>query len=656
MKVKVQVQNDYLERISKVRKPLLALSELIWNGLDADATRVDVDFKHNGLGGLDEITVTDNGDGICYADALLAFKNLGGSNKRGAGRSKSKRRLLHGKAGKGRFRAFALGDFVEWNTEFRDNGSAASFKINGSRMDLGTFDISDPVKVPQKIRGTEVRIHGIQKNYPSLEARDALQELTQYFALYLREYPDVSIFYSGTKIDPSSIEERVTNFELGSITLGNGKEISAQLTVIEWKTLTDRSLFLCDSAGFALAEIPPGIQAPGFNFTAYLKSEHIRDLDNEDALLLEDLHPDVKTCLEYAKGVLRDHFRQRISENAQALVAQWKQEKIYPYEGKPKGILDETERQVFDVVALNINSYLPDFNKADVRSKKLSLRLIKQALERSPGALQTILSDVFNLPADKQEEFATLLKKTTLPAMIKASRTVTDRLDFLKGLELLVFNLDSKETLLERQQLHKILADHTWIFGEEFNLTVNDKSLTDVLEQHLHLLGRGKDDVQPVLRNDNTVGIVDLMLSRRIPQPKAEEREHLVIELKRPKQDVDATVAAQIESYAIAVSTDERFRDTKTRWVFWAVSNDMSDVVRKKVRQRNRAEGMLYDDDEGRITIWVKTWSQIIENCRARLTFFQELLNYSADDESGIEFLRSTHEKYLPKVFKAESK
>jgi hypothetical protein len=82
----------------------------------------------------------------------------------------------------------------------------------------------------------------------------------------------------------------------------------------------------------------------------------------------------------------------------------------------------------------------------------------------------------------------------------------------------------------------------------------------------------------------------------------------------------------------------------------------LSDVVRKKVRQRNRPEGLLYDDDEGRITIWVKTWSQIIENCRARLTFFQELLDYSADDESGIGYLRSAHEKYLPKVFKNDEK
>ena len=177
-------------------------------------------------------------------------------------------------------------------------------------MDLGTFEISDPVKTIQKKRGTEVRIHGIQKNFPSLEGKDALQELTQYFALYLREYPDVSIYYNGQKIDPASIEECVTNFDLGSIPLDNGKSVTAQLTVIEWKTLTERSLFLCDSAGFALAEIPPGIQAPGFNFTAYIKSDHIRELDNEDALILEDLHSDVKKYLEYAKNILREHFLQ----------------------------------------------------------------------------------------------------------------------------------------------------------------------------------------------------------------------------------------------------------------------------------------------------------------------------------------------------------
>jgi len=491
-----------------------------------------------------------------------------------------------------------------------------------------------------------------QKNFPSLFGQEAIQEITQHFALYLREYPDVTIWYDRQKIDPASIEERVSTYPLEPTTVGTGETVDAELTIIEWKTQTERAIFICDKAGFALSEIPPGIHAPGFSFTAYLKSDFLRELDEQDALVLEDLHPDLKKLLEAAKEQMREHFRKRTAEQAANLVEGWKKEKIYPYDGESKTIIEETERQVFDVLALNLNAYLPDFERADPRNKRLALRLLKQALETSPTALQGIFHDLLNLPVEKQDELAELLKRTTLSAVINASKTVADRLNFLKGLEVLVFDPETKEQLLERRQLHRILAEHTWVFGEEFNLSVDDQSLTEVLKKHLRLLGREPEDEKPVLREDESAGVVDLMLSRQIPQPRADEREHLVIELKRPTQDVDASVAAQIKSYAFAVADDERFRDTRTRWIFWAISNDIADAVRKEAKQRNRPEGMLYDDDEGRITIWVRTWGQIIESCRARLNFFQQCLEYTADKDSAVAYLRKMHEKYLPKALK----
>ena len=33
----VQVQDDHLERIAQTRKPILAIAELIWNAVNADA-------------------------------------------------------------------------------------------------------------------------------------------------------------------------------------------------------------------------------------------------------------------------------------------------------------------------------------------------------------------------------------------------------------------------------------------------------------------------------------------------------------------------------------------------------------------------------------------------------------------------------------------
>ena len=68
------------------------------------------------------------------------------------------------------------------------------------------------------------------------------------------------------------------------------------------------------------------------------------------------------------------------------------------------------------------------------------------------------------------------------------------------------------------------------------------------------MLGQRSDDGEAVTREDDRTGIVDLMLSRVVPQPKSEEREHLVIELKRPAKKIDSDVASQIESYAFAVA------------------------------------------------------------------------------------------------------
>src|SRR6185503_8163293 len=99
--VQVKVQSDHLERMTRVKSPIDAIAELIWNALDADATEIRVDIKTGFLDGVEEIIVSDNGHGIDYLQAEPAFSNLGGSWKRSTLQSRNKRRM-HGKAGQGR--------------------------------------------------------------------------------------------------------------------------------------------------------------------------------------------------------------------------------------------------------------------------------------------------------------------------------------------------------------------------------------------------------------------------------------------------------------------------------------------------------------------------------------------------------------------------
>src|SRR5260221_9984591 len=47
----VEIQPDFLERQAKAQ-PISAVAELIWNALDADATKITVDFEDDKLGGM----------------------------------------------------------------------------------------------------------------------------------------------------------------------------------------------------------------------------------------------------------------------------------------------------------------------------------------------------------------------------------------------------------------------------------------------------------------------------------------------------------------------------------------------------------------------------------------------------------------------------
>jgi hypothetical protein len=106
------------------------------------------------------------------------------------------------------------------------------------------------------------------------------------------------------------------------------------------------------------------------------------------------------------------------------------------------------------------------------------------------GLLLGPASRVLDLPERKQRELAALLQETTLSAIMAAAKTVADRLKFISTLESIVSDPETKGRLKERSQLHKILAENTWIFGEEYNLWASDKDLTRVLEKHRAFLIR----------------------------------------------------------------------------------------------------------------------------------------------------------------------
>ena len=216
-------------------------------------------------------------------------------------------------------------------------------------------------------------------------------------------------------------------------------------------------------------------------------------------------------------------------------------------------------------------------------------------------------------------------------------------------MEGLVFERESKQKLLERDQLHKMLEQEAWLFHEEFSLAGSEQRLEDVLAKHLAILGPREDDIAPVDVAGGKQGRVDLMLSKTI-RPRSGQYDYLVVELKRPSKKIDSDVLTQIEKYAIAVAGDERFRGVPARWTFVAISNDLDEYAIKKASQRGMPKGCVYDDAENNVTVWVKPWADVINDARSKLDFVNEQLSYEADKDSAKAYLKKTHARFIPDV------
>lgn len=174
--VSVAVQEDFVARQTRA-KPIPALAELIWNGLDADATNINVEFAYHDLaGGMSKILIHDDGDGFARDEAKALFGNLGGSWKRRSRYTKRKNRMIHGQEGRGRYKAFSLGRSVEWKVCHEGTEGNRSFEITLLDADLTDVSIGAEQPAPNRPTGVVVEISDLRHDYKAFTSVQGLQE------------------------------------------------------------------------------------------------------------------------------------------------------------------------------------------------------------------------------------------------------------------------------------------------------------------------------------------------------------------------------------------------------------------------------------------------------------------------------------------------
>jgi len=367
--IRVQAQADHIESLSKAA-PLSAVEELVWNALDADAREVKVDLLTNALGAVEAVRVSDDGTGIDVLSADSTFGSLGGSWKRNTPETVNSHRRLHGRHGRGRFKAFALGGHVEWRTTMRSGKNLTSYVISGDIENPGIFNLEVEMQ-----SGPATFVSNVRANCDSLlNAAETVQSLAARFALYLKSYPDVRIYFNGLPVTPVVVQKKTTDYR---ITIENGAE--AKLEIIEWKRrfVGSGRIVFAGPDGFELHEQPAGVRSGGASFTAYLVSPRFPALNAENALVMDELNPEVRMYLDGAKKVIKSHFIALGDALAAGRKSGWAEEGSYPFDLSDGS--DEAKR--FDKLANELADRMESFGEMSPSERGIVFNLLKRAME-----------------------------------------------------------------------------------------------------------------------------------------------------------------------------------------------------------------------------------------------------------------------------------
>ncbi|UOE45137.1 ATP-binding protein [Agromyces larvae] len=628
-----------------VKTPPVGVCELIWNAFDEDAKLVTVAVERGPIGGIEMIRIVDNGRGMNLERAESAYSHVGDSWKLAPGTTSEGGRPVHGKLGRGRYAAFSIGSIVHWvSTSKAIGGELATVEIKGARSQLDRFDI-DEVALAQIEAGTTVEIAGITGEAAAVfdELSGLRERLLTEFALHLERHPDFRIDLLGTEIDPSAV---ISSRTVLPVELPDDIEGSATLTVLEWNlSNVERRLYLCKPSGAIVDELQAGIQAVGAEFTAYLEWD---GFEQEQPLILEgDTQTAAGMVVAAGRAALRAHLSESSRRREAETLKRWKAEGVYPYRGEPKSEVERATRDTFNVVAMAASRTVDEARTQS--SKALALGLLKETFENDPEALLPILKQFSQLPAARIDELREILERTTLTQLIALGKEVGNRIDFMNGLNALLFDKQTKKRLLERRQLHRILAHETWLFGEEWSLTGDDERLNEVLKKYLDKLGLGVDLAGdgPVLREDGSIAIPDLVLGRKL-ETRENHFANLVIELKRPSHTLDDSDVSQLRSYASAITKDERFDQPNASWEFWLIGNEVKDTVNEAREQEGRPHGVVQASKK--YTLIVRTWAEVIGDAEHRIKFVQRSLQYESNRDAGLASMRTRYAEYLPQV------
>lgn len=643
MILQLSVKNQSIESSGITNDYKEAICEYVWNGFEAHATEVNIDYSLNVASGIGTLSISDNGEGIVYnsiSDTFGAFltsqKNL-----------LSLKMKSKANKGKGRFSFSAFATGAKWITTYKepDFDDYKTYEIVLENDKKEVLNYTEPQMSAIKKTGTKVVFNNIFSLTSENMAFEVLEPaLLKEFAwfLYLCKGRNLKININGKPIE----YEKYINTEYSEKTLTTIDGNRFEVTLIVWEEAI-KEKFCCYF--FDSKDEVKNIETTSFNrntvefnHSVFVKSDFFdgqecldTEMESNQISLFtdEDDKKVYKQLKKFIAGFIEKKIGNYMSQKADDAVRQMIEErKTFPeFSDDPYG---KMQKQDLEKVTKEIYKLEPKifYKLKPVQEKSLLgfLNLLLNSKEREN--VLTIVEQIVELTPEQRQDFSDMLRKTKLENVIDTIKFIQERYKVIELLKAIVF--DMPQYANERNHIQKIVQQHFWLFGEQFNLVSADERMKNALEKYINILYGGKDTDSTLDEDAEQERRMDIFLcnNREIETSFGTTlEENIIVELKAPRVILSKKVLRQIEDYMDFVRKQPSFNSEYRRWKFIAVCKEVDEDVkgRYKTFEDRGKVGLVHEIDN--YEVYALTWDDIFKSFELRHAPLLKRLNYDRE-------------------------
>lgn len=617
-----------------------AICEYIWNGFDANAIRVDIEFTENELGGITSLIIRDNGDGINRTTLDQTFGCFQDSIKKKSYQWSSQ---IKGKKGKGRYSFNCFATDAIWETIFRHEDKHLKHRLSIKAGNNNHYDDGNPedLQLTTNPTGTVVSFVNVSLSKEHLQSHDFIDYLKREFAVFLQINNPFgkSIYINNERLEFETI---IGDFKTHVITINTETETyTFNVSFIRWneKIKENYIAYFLDDSMYERFEKTTSFNKKdtGFHHSVCVVSKYFNNFEpnelNGEVALDGTRNQKDKIFIKLSKQLKEFLLIQEklfINEiGATELISRYQN----------NGVIREAKSQYDAIIVEDLISTVkciycvePQiFTNLKIDQAKTLIGFLELLLQTDKREdVIAILENVVKLTEEERHSLVDVLQHTELSKITKVIQLLQNRCKTISALKNAVYNKELG--MNEVDDLQVLISNSFWIFGEEYNIvTEAEPDFEQALNKYLEKAHQDVKGVSKSRRNKAKLDHIDKNKEMDIfafrQNINSKTIENIVIELKHPKIKLGEVEVSQVKTYMDVITSAPDFNASNMSWKFYLVGNDFdsSSYIRREI-QSNRQwgkPGLILHIDENGITyeIYVKKWSELFSDFEIRHNF-----------------------------------